>query len=74
MIGNEIRSRLRWPKVLIVQTAGPAYPKLTAPDPNETVSVDVGLKPPWTKMYPELLREEEVRAVDDPLVHLRGTM
>lgn len=49
--GKDTRSKFLRPKVSIVQIAGPANTKLTAPKPNEARSADVWLKPPWTKMF-----------------------
>lgn len=49
--GKDTRSKFLRPKVSIVQIAGPANTKLTAPKPNEARSADVWLNPPWTKIF-----------------------
>ena len=51
MSGNDTSSKFRLPNVSIVQIAGPANTKLTAPNPKEAMIADVWLKPPWTKMF-----------------------
>ncbi len=53
MRGNDTRRRLRRPNVSMVQIAGPANTKLTAPKPKEARRAAVWLKPLCTKMFEE---------------------
>lgn len=51
MSGKEISNRFLLPNVSIVQTAGAAKTKLTAPKPKDARSAAVWLNPPMTKMF-----------------------
>ena len=51
MSGKETSSRFLLPNVSIVQIAGAANTKLTAPKPKDARSAAVWLKPPMTKMF-----------------------
>ena len=51
MSGKETSNRFLLPNVSIVQTAGAAKTKLTAPKPKDARSAAVWLNPPMTKIF-----------------------